>query len=319
MMSKLRVLKLNPTRKVGVWGACFDQGQRHPGASEGPDVIRSSGLLQKLSVMGVEVEDHGDVRVERSADHDNLENRQRATAKFSHTTFDMVRKILGKGQLALTLGGDHSVGLGTVAASLQHDADTVVVWVDAHADINTMTSSNSGNMHGMPVSFNIPELAEEFRHKGEMDWITPRLKPSRIAYIGLRDVEEAERKILRDLNIPSFFMSDIDRLGVRDVVTEALKRIDPDGCRNIHLSFDIDALDPCEASATGTPVRGGLSLREGMTVCDMIHRTGRLTAMDLVEVNPKLGDCDEVNRTVESASLLIYSALGLRDLVSFHN
>ena len=84
-MSKLRVLKLNPTRKVGVWGACFDQGQRHPGASEGPDVIRSSGLLQKLSVMGVEVEDHGDVRVERSADHDNLENRQRATAKFSHT------------------------------------------------------------------------------------------------------------------------------------------------------------------------------------------------------------------------------------------
>ena len=319
MMSKLRVLKLNPTRKVGVWGACFDQGQRHPGASEGPDVIRSSGLLQKLSVMGVEVEDHGDVRVERSADHDNLENRQRATAKFSHTTFDMVRKILGKGQLALTLGGDHSVGLGTVAASLQHDADTVVVWVDAHADINTMTSSNSGNMHGMPVSFNIPQLAEQFPHPQLMDWITPRLDPARIVYIGLRDVEEAERSILTRLNIAAYYMSDIDRLGISNVISEALEKMDPDGRRKIHLSFDIDALDPSEASATGTPVRGGLTLREGMTVCDLIQRTGRLSAMDIVEVNPRLGDTVEVKKTVDSAALLIYSALGLRDTVSFHS
>ena len=305
-------------RSVGVWGACFDQGQRHPGASEGPEVIRASGVLQRLIELGVRLVDHGDLREDRAED-DTLDNRQLATARFSRATYEKVREILGRGELALTLGGDHSIGLGSVAASLEEDEDSVVVWVDAHADINTMTTSNSGNMHGMPVSFNIPELAEEFRHKGEMNWITARLKPSRIAYIGLRDVEEAERNVLRALNIPSFFMSDIDRLGVSDVVTEALRRIDPDGCRNIHLSFDIDALDPCDASATGTPVRGGLSLREGMTVCDMIHRTGRLTAMDLVEVNPRLGGCDEVKKTVESASLLIFSALGLRDLVSFHN
>ena len=300
-----------------MWGACFDQGQRHPGASEGPGAIRASGVLERLTELGVRLVDHGDLREDRG-EEDTLDNRQLATARFSRATYDKVREILGRGELALTLGGDHSVGLGSVAASLAEDEDSVVVWVDAHADINTMTSSNSGNMHGMPVSFNIPELAEKFRHKGEMDWITPRLKPSRIAYIGLRDVEEAERSILRDLNIPSFFMSDIDRLGVCNVVTEALRRIDPDGCRNIHLSFDIDALDPSDASATGTPVRGGLSLREGMAVCDMISSTGRLTAVDLVEVNPRLGDRDEVQRTVESASLLIYSVLGLRDLVSFH-
>ena len=305
------------TRSVGVWGACFDQGQRHPGASEGPGAIRASGVLERLTELGVRLVDHGDLREDRG-EEDTLDNRQLATARFSRATYDKVREILGRGELALTLGGDHSIGLGSVAASLAEDEDSVVVWVDAHADINTMTSSNSGNMHGMPVSFNIPELAEEFRHKGEMDWITPRLKPSRIAYIGLRDVEEAERNILRDLNIPSFFMSDIDRLGVCNVVTEALRRVDPDGCRNIHLSFDIDALDPSEASATGTPVRGGLSLREGMAVCDLISSTGRLTAVDLVEVNPRLGDRDEVQRTVESASLLIYAVLGLRDLVSFH-
>ena len=303
---------------VGVWGACFDQGQRHPGASEGPDVIRASGLLQKLSDHGVDVVDHGDVRLDRGED-DNLENRQKATAKFAKMTHDTVKKILDHGHLALTLGGDHSIGLGTVSASLDHDPDTVVVWVDAHADINTMSTSNSGNMHGMPLSFNIPQLVEQFPHNNLMDWIRPCLDPRRIVYIGLRDVEEAERQILQKLNIPAYFMSDIDKLGINDVVKEALDTVDETGTSKIHLSFDIDALDPMEASATGTPVRGGLTLREGMHICDMIQRTGRLTAMDLVEVNPRLGGHLEAQRTVESAALLVYSALGLRDIVSFHS
>ena len=304
-------------RSVGVWGACFDQGQRHPGAGEGPAVLRSSGLLERLSELGVSVADHGDIRELRS-EEDTLETRQRATARFSRVTRDKVKSILESGHMALTLGGDHSIGLGSVAASLEHDPDTVVVWVDAHADINTMTTSNSGNMHGMPVSFNIPELREEFPHEDLMDWITPGLDTSRLVYIGLRDVEEEERKILEKLSITAYYMSDVDRLGINHVVSEALTRLDKSGTRNIHLSFDIDALDPVEASATGTPVRGGLSLREGMTVCDMIQRTGRLSAMDLVEINPRLGDEREVMKTVESAQLLIYSALGLRDIVSFH-
>ena len=304
-------------RSVGVWGACFDQGQRHPGAGEGPAVLRSSGLLERLSELGVSVADHGDIRELRS-EEDTLETRQRATARFSRVTRDKVKSILESGHMALTLGGDHSLGLGSVAASLEHDPDTVVVWVDAHADINTMTTSNSGNMHGMPVSFNIPELREEFPHEDLMDWITPGLDTSRLVYIGLRDVEEEERKILEKLSITAYYMSDVDRLGINHVVSEALTRLDKSGTRNIHLSFDIDALDPVEASATGTPVRGGLSLREGMTVCDMIQRTGRLSAMDLVEINPRLGDEREVMKTVESAQLLIYSALGLRDIVSFH-
>jgi len=151
-----------------------------------------------------------------------------------------------------------------------------------------------------------------------MDWLTPKLDPRRIVYIGLRDVEEAERRILNDLNISAYYMSDVDDKGIKEVVNEALQHVDPEGVRNIHLSFDIDALDPSEATATGTPVRGGLTLREGLQLCDMLQKTGRLQALDMVEVNPQLGNALEVKTTVESAALLIYSALGLRDIVSFH-
>jgi len=307
----------NQNKTVGIWGACFDQGQRHPGASEGPGVIRSLGVVETIKKYGVDVVDHGDITEERS-DEDTLDNRQKATARFSKKTYDKVREILQNGQLSVTLGGDHSIGLGSVAASLDHDDSSVVFWVDAHADINTMSSSNSGNMHGMPVSFNIPQLKEVFPHANLMDWIKPKLDPRRIVYIGLRDVEESERKILRDLKISTYYMSDVDNMGMKEVVNEALEHVDPEGIRKIHLSFDIDALDPSEASATGTPVRGGLSLREGMFLCDMLHKTGRLQALDMVEVNPKLGNSQDVKTTVESAALLIYSALGLRNIVSFH-
>ena len=132
--------------------------------------------------------------------------------------------------------------------------DTVVVWVDAHTDINTMSTSNSGNMHGMPVSFNIPQLREDFTH-ADLSWLQPRLKAARLVYIGLRDVEREERRALERLNIPAYFMSDVDRLGLTRVVEDGLQRVDSEASRRIHLSFDIDALDPSEAPATGTPVR----------------------------------------------------------------
>ena len=131
-----------------------------------------------------------------------------------------------------------------------------MVWVDAHSDINTVSSSSSGNMHGMPVSFNIPQLREEVS-QGDLSWLVPRLEPSRLVYIGLRDVESQERRELERLNIPTYYMSDIDRMGVRAAVEEGLHRIDSTASRKIHLSFDIDALDPSEARATGTPVRYG--------------------------------------------------------------
>jgi len=304
-------------RRVGVWGASFDQGQPHRGTTEAPRLLREAGLIQTLVQQGLEVRDFGDEVMSRE-EKDTVRTRQEAVSRYSRVVHDKVLSILSDQRLALTLGGDHSVALGSLAGSLAHCQDTVVVWVDAHTDINTMSTSNSGNMHGMPVSFNIPQLREDFTH-ADLSWLQPRLKAARLVYIGLRDVEREERRALERLNIPAYFMSDVDRLGLTRVVEDSLQRVDSEASRRIHLSFDIDALDPSEAPATGTPVRGGLTLREGMTLCDMLHSTGRLQAVDLVEINPLLVTRQhEVDRTVQAALHLIYSALGLRDVVSFH-
>jgi arginase len=246
-----------------------------------------------------------------------MATRQREVARFSGTAHNMVKQMVSQGQLAVTLGGDHSIALGTVAGHLACDPDCVVVWVDAHADINTLTSSNSGNMHGMPLSFNMKELQEEFPHP-ELSWLTPRLSPAQLVYVGLRDVEQREREVLVELGITAFYMADVDRLGIVQVVEEALASVDPLGNRNIHLSFDIDALDPVDAPATGTAVRGGLTMREGLTLCDMVHRTGRLKAVDMVEVNPGLANnVEEANRTVNAANNILLAALGFRNSPPF--
>jgi len=296
---------------VGIWGACFDQGQPHEGVGEAPHALREGGLVTRLSDEGCSVIDHGDVRVERGADQSPA-TRQKEVARFGEIAHNMVKKIVGEGQIAVTLGGDHSIALGTVAGHLACDPDCVVIWVDAHADINTLSSSESGNMHGMPLSFNIRELQEEFPHPHTMSWLTPQLPPSQLVYVGLRDVDDAEKEILEDLNIKAFYMTDVDSRGIIEVVEEALKAVDPDGRRNIHLSFDIDALDPLDAPATGTAVRGGLTLDEGLTLCDMVHRTGMLKAVDMVEVNPSLAtNKADAEKTINAANNILMTALGL--------
>jgi len=290
---------------VGVFGACFDGGQPHRGTGQAPKLIREAGLVDRLKNMGCNIVDHGDLTGERGGKEEVFQ--------FSKNVSETVSRILGMGQVAVTLGGDHSVGLGTLAGHLQHDPEAVVIWVDAHADINTLASSASGNMHGMPVSFNIQSL-----NNGEPSWLVPRLLPSRLAYLGLRDVEESERRVLDELGIAAYYIQDIDRLGLAGTVGEALARVDPGGNRNIHMSFDIDVLDPLEAPATGTKVRGGLTLREGQQLSALIHSTGRLRAVDLVEVNPALGkDNDEVERTVDAACNVIMASLGYRKNTTF--
>ena len=178
-------------------------------------------------------------------------------AEFNKIVHDKVKKIIEEGRMALTLGGDHSVGLGTVTSRLTADPDCVSIWVDVHADINTISS----NIHSIPISFNIKLLEEPFLNS-KLSWLEPSLKSCRIVYIGLIDVEKEEKKTLTHLNISAFYMTEVDMIGIVRVVEEALKIVDPLRQRNNHISFDIDSLAPLEAPATGTPVRGGLSLRE---------------------------------------------------------
>ena len=214
--------------QIGVWGACSDRGQPHPGTQFAPDAMRAAGLLAPLAATH-QVTDHGDLVADCGVE------RQVGVARFGRAVAERVGAVLGAGQLCVTLGGDHSVALGTLAASLAHDPDCCVLWVDAHADINTVSGSSSGNMHGMPVSFNIPALVEQFPHPAELDWLVPRLDPARLAYIGLRDVEPREKESLARLGITAFFMSDVDRLGLARVTEAALASVDPAACRNIHL------------------------------------------------------------------------------------
>ncbi|KAI4464471.1 arginase [Holotrichia oblita] len=188
--------------------------------------------------------------------------------------------------------------------------DLAVLWVDAHADLNTNRSSQSGNIHGMPLAVLAKELDYYWPPLPGADWLKCKLSLRNLAYIGLRSLDPYEHVIMHNLGIAHFDMFDIQRYGIDAVVSAALDKMDPDHNKPIHVSFDIDSLDPLEAPSTGTPVRGGLLLREGIHIMTAIYKTGRLGALDLVEVNPKIGNQSDVDRTVTAAMHIILAAFG---------
>lgn len=223
---------------------------------------------------------------------------------------EQVQKILKDDRCVLTLGGDHSVSVGTIDGHVQAMEDIAVLWIDAHADLNTNKTSESGNVHGMPVALLTTELSDYWPHLPGMDWQKPMLSIRNVAYIGLRSVDRYERLVIEKFGIPAFGMEDVERFGIHNTISMALDKIDPYGVKSLHVSFDIDSLDPLEAPSTGTAVRGGLSLREAIHIMEEIHRTRRLNAIDLVEVNPHIGDQRDVKLTVEAAIFIIQAALG---------
>nr|CAD7433799.1 unnamed protein product [Timema monikensis] len=214
------------------------------------------------------------------------------------------------GRVCVTLGGDHSVSIGTIDGHVKARGNVAVLWVDAHADLNTADTSLTGNIHGMPVALLAKELSDYWPYIPGMDWQKPTLSIKQFAYIGLRSVDEYERVIMDKYSITAFGMEDIEYKGIVNVVNEALQSIDPLSTLPLHVSFDIDCLDPLEAPSTGTPVRGGMSLREGIQVMEQAHRTGRLSAIDLVEVNPSIGDKRDVHLTIQAAKHLLQAVFG---------
>jgi arginase len=254
------------------------------------------------------------------------------TEKLSSQVYDYAKD----GKFVLTLGGDHSIAIGTVSGTAKAirerlGREMAVIWVDAHADINIPETSDSGNIHGMPMAF-LTRLAREEK-KDIFGWMQDEhiVSTQKLVYIGLRDVDRGEKRLLRENGIKAFSMHDIDRYvsrpifrcggdvicvltslssashGIGRVVEMALAHIGND--TPIHLSFDVDALDPQWAPSTGTPVRGGLTLREGDFICEAVHETGNLVAMDLVEVNPSL-EAKGASETIRAGCSLVRSALG---------
>ncbi|KAJ9109984.1 hypothetical protein QFC20_003184 [Naganishia adeliensis] len=221
---------------------------------------------------------------------------------------EVVKGYAERGVMPVTLGGDHSLAMGTIAGSMAAYPEACVIWIDAHADINTPLTTDTGNLHGCPVSFLLGlEGTDVAPFNG---WVKPCLKPERLVYIGLRDVDPAEKRILRENNIKCFTMHDVDKYGIGKVVQMALAHVNPRGERPVHLSFDVDATDPSVAASTGTPVRGGLTFREGHYICEAIAETGCLVALDIMEVNPTLGSENAVEQTVAVGCSLARAALG---------
>lgn len=229
----------------------------------------------------------------------------RYTSAVARDVMKQVSAACSQGSLALTIGGDHSLAMGTISGSLSVYPDLGVVWVDAHADINTPETTTSGNLHGMPVSF-LMGLA--FNEKFN-EWLpSAKLHPSRLVYIGLRDLDPGEKELLKKYNVKAFSMHEVDKYGIGKVMEMAMEYLGRDS--PIHLSFDVDALDPSVCPSTGTPVRGGLTFREGHYINEVLAESGCLVAVDIMEVNPILGDAVASETTISVGLSLIRCALG---------
>ena len=226
---------------------------------------------------------------------------------------DVVEAQLRARRFPLILGGDHSIGIGSLAGILRAQPNTGVLWVDAHADLNNPNMSESGNMHGMPVGLLMEGVAPDHMKLPGLEWLAngPRLQPSQIVYVGLRDVDSAERAVIRNLGIMAFTMYDVDRYGIGHVMEMALDHLlKDDANRPLHMSYDIDAIDPIHAPATGTTVRGGLTFREAHFVAEFAAASGNLASAEIVELNPTLSDGAGAKETVELGLHIVTSMLG---------
>ncbi|XP_017776807.1 PREDICTED: arginase, hepatic [Nicrophorus vespilloides] len=306
----------NDGLKVGILGIPFDKGQPRIGVGNGPRFIRDAGLIKRIQSIdkNMDIKDYGDVSYTVSKDvSEEVENMREYEhmASCCREVSKNVAKIINDGRICLSLGGDHSIGLGTVDGHIQAKSDNIaVLWIDAHADLNTNKTSATGNVHGMPMALLAKELSDYWPYLPGMDWQKPMISLRNIAYVGLRDVDVYERLVIDKLGITAFGIEDIEKYGIHSVINMALEKVDPYQNRSIHVSYDIDSLDALEAPSTGTAVRGGLTLREGIHLMEMVANTGRLGAIDLVEVNPSIGSASDVRNTVDAAIHIIMASLG---------
>jgi arginase len=228
---------------------------------------------------------------------------------------DLVESKIKEGHFPLILGGDHSIGVGSLTGILRARPDTGIIWVDAHADLNTPDNSGSGNMHGMPIGLLLdhPNGGVDHSKLPGFEFLIdgPRISPDQIVYVGLRDVDKSEREWIRELGIKAYTMYDIDHYGIGGVMDKAFEHLlkdNPD--RPLHLSYDIDSVDPVLAPATGTTVRGGLTFREAHFVAEYVAQSGNLASAEIVELNPTLSDVDGADDTIELGVQIITSFMG---------
>lgn len=296
--------KLN-NNQLSLIGVALDLGAGTPGVSLGPEAMRFAGVVKRLENIGYEVKDEGDIRAVRSKDSStpgtNLKNLGEVT-RVNQLLCDQVSKAMDDGRFPLVMGGDHSIAIGTIAGVLQHKKNLGVIWFDAHGDINTDETSPSGNIHGMPVAVALGMGHEKLTSIGG----DVKLDAKNIVFVGCRDLDAGERKVLKDLGITVFTMHEIDRMGMPAVMEKAIE-IASNGTDGIHVSFDMDCMDPVHAVGTGTRVPGGMTYRESHLALEMISLSEKIVSAEFVEVNPII---DVKNQTAIIAVELIGSLLG---------
>jgi arginase len=292
---------------VAVIGAGLDLGAGRRGVDMGPSAIRYAGLADRLHALGVGCLDLGDVTTAVPEATGVGDERLRYLDQIKETCeriAELVSRAAGEGHVPLVLGGDHSVALGTVGGLASVRGPEGVLWIDAHGDLNRPETSPSGNVHGMVLAALLGLAGPGFESEA---WPLPAAE--RVALVGVRSLDDGERELLREVDIKVFTISDVDRMGVEPVIRQSLEHI-ADGAP-LHLSLDMDVIDPEVAPGVGTPVRGGFSYREAHLALELVAESGLLGSLDVVEVNPIF---DRENATGELAVDLIASALGARIL-----
>lgn len=297
-------------RPVHIIGVPLDLGGGRRGVDMGPSAVRIAGIGERLAGLGRRVVDRGDLVApipETRTPRDPTKRYIREIARVCQRLYQQVRQSLDEGALPIVIGGDHSLAAGSAGATAEYAAarggEIGLLWVDAHGDMNTPATTLSGNVHGMALAALLGEEPAELARLGRG---APKVRADRTVLIGVRNLDELERGQIRDACVHVFTMKDIDRHGIAVVMKRALA-IAGKGTRGIHVSFDLDVCDPSIAPGVGTPVKGGLDYREAHMVMEMVADSGRLLALDLVEVNPVL---DSQNQTAMLAAELALSAVG---------
>ncbi|MRH43829.1 arginase [Aquibacillus halophilus] len=293
--------------KLSVIGVPMDLGQNRRGVDMGPSAIRYAGVIERLERLKYDVQDLGDIEISRPNRKEvELEDKLRNLKEVTDGNEKLARavaEVVEKDRFPLVLGGDHSIAIGTIAGVANHYDNLGVIWYDAHGDLNSSETSPTGNIHGMPLAVNLGIGHERLTNILEYQ---PKIKPENVIIIGARSLDEGERELIKEKGITVYTMHEIDRIGMSEVIDQSIQyfngRVD-----GVHLSLDLDGLDPSDAPGVGTPVIGGLSYRESHLAMEMLAEADIITSAEFVEVNPIL---DEKNKTATIAVGLMASLFG---------
>jgi arginase len=301
-------------RKVQLIGFPMDLGADRRGVDMGPSALRIAGIREKLENLGYEVSDSGDINIqimERQKITDTKLKYLNEILKTSRILAQRVEKSLEENYFPLCIGGDHSMALGSIAGvssyCAKNNLELGVIWIDAHADMNTNETTPSGNIHGMSLAASLGVGHDKLIN---FYGLMPKLKPENTALIGIRSIDPLERELIKKLDLTVYTMSDIDKLGIHRVISRVLKQFQ-EKMDHIHISFDLDSVDPAVSPGVGTPVPGGLSYRETHLLMESIAECGCMSSLEVSEINPIL---DDKNKSAIFAADVIASSMGQRIL-----